>query len=73
MKFFEICIFEICIFEDCDLEDPFLSNKSKNFKNVYVSLQNRPFIKIPPTAKVMENQNFKCIYLGNMILCLQTY
>ena len=31
------------------------------------------FIKLPPTAKVMENQNFKCVYLGTMILCLKTY
>ena len=29
-------------------------------------------LKLPATAKVMANQNFKCVYLGNMILCLQT-
>ena len=27
-------------------------------------------IKLPPIAKVMVIQNFKCIYLRTMILCL---
>ena len=30
-------------------------------------------ITLPPIAKIMENQNFKCINLGTMILRLQTY
>ena len=30
-------------------------------------------IKLPPVAKVMETQNFKCVYLRMMILYLQTY
>ena len=64
---------EICVFEDCDLEDTSLANKPKIFlKNVYISLQNRNYI-LPPIAKVMENQNFERVYLGTMILRLQTY
>ena len=30
-------------------------------------------LKLPPNAKVISNRNFKCVYLGTINFCLQTY
>jgi len=64
---------EICVFEDCDPEDTSLANKPKIFFKIFIFHYKIGLIKLPPIAKLMENQNFECIYLGSMILCLQTY
>ena len=43
------------VFEDCD----------KPNKNLKINLLHYKIglVKLPPIAKVMENQNFKCVYL----------
>ena len=64
---------EICVVEDCDLEDTSLANKQKKLLKMFIFHYKIGLIKLPPTEKVMENQNFKCVYLGTMILCSQTY
>ena len=63
---------EICVFEDCDLEDTSLENKPKKNLKMFLFHYKIGLIKTPPTAKAMETQNLKCVYLGTMILCLQT-
>ena len=62
---------EFFVFEDCDLEDTSLANKPKNILKIFIFHSKIGLIKLIPTAKVMKNQNFKCVYLGTMILCLQ--
>ena len=57
-------------FEDCDLEDASLANKPIKFLKMFMFYYKIGLIKLPPIAKVMDNQNFT---LGTMILCLQTY
>ena len=64
---------KICRFENCDLEDTSIANKPKKCLKMFLVFSKIGFLKLPPIAKVMENQNFKCVSLGTMILCLQTY
>ena len=64
---------EISVFEDCELVDTCLARKPKKVLKMFRIHYNVGLIKLPTTAKVMENQNLKCVYLGTMILCLQTY
>ena len=64
---------EIFVFEDCDLENTSIAHKLKRFFKMYIFHYKIGPRKLPPTAKVMENQNFKCVYLRIMIMCLQTY
>ena len=64
---------EICFFEDCDLADTSLANRQKKIQKKSLFKYKIGLINLPSIAKVMENQNFKCVYLGTMILCLQTY
>ena len=64
---------EICFFDNCDLGDTSLANKPKKCLKMFLFYYKNCLVKLPPIAKVMENQNFKCVYLGTMILWLQTY
>ena len=64
---------EICVFDNCDLEDTSLANKPKKFQKMFLFHYKIGRIKLAPNAKVVENQNFKCVYLRTMILCIQTY
>jgi hypothetical protein len=66
-------IFVNLFFENYDLEDTSLANKPKKCLKMFLFYYKIGLLKLPPIAKVMKNQNFKCVYLGTMILCLQTY
>jgi len=44
-------------------------NPKKILKMYYFQYQ-IGLINLPSITKVMENQNFCCVYLGTMILCL---
>ena len=50
--------------ENCDLQDTSLANKPKTLK-MYLFYYIIGLIKLPPFAIAMENQNIKCVYLGN--------
>jgi len=50
----------------------FIIRIKKYSKNVNVLLLVRPYNYATYNAKIRENRNFKHIYLGNMILSLQT-
>jgi len=64
---------EICFFENYDLEANSLAHKPEKCLKMILFYYKIGLLKLPPIAKVMENQNLKCIFLGTMILCLQTY
>ena len=53
---------EIFVFEDCDLEDTSIAHKPKKILKMFIFHFKIGLIKLPPTSKVMENQNFKCVY-----------
>jgi hypothetical protein len=53
-------------------EDTFFIFNQKNSKNVYFLLQNR-HLKPKTDCKKIENGYFKHVFLGTMILHLQTY
>ena len=59
--------FEINFFEDFNLEDTSFANTPKKFLKKSLLKYKIGLIKLPSIAKVMENQNFKCVYLGTMI------
>ena len=58
---------------DCDLEDTTKANKPPQTIKMLLFYYKIGLIKLHTIAKVTENQKFKCIYLGAMILCLHTY
>ena len=60
-------------FEDCNSEGTSLENIPKKFIKMFLFYNKIGLIKLPSIVKVMENQDFKCIYLVTMILWLQTY
>ena len=49
---------EICVFEDGALDDTALSNKPKEILKMFLFYYKIGLLKLPPIAKVMENQNF---------------
>ena len=51
----------------------FLISLSKRILKMFLFYYKIGLIILTLIAKVMENQNFKCVYLRTMILCLQTY
>ena len=53
---------ESCVFEDCDLEDTSLASKPIQFPKMFLFHYKIGLIKLPHTAKVMENQNFKFVF-----------
>ena len=72
-RFVNVFVGNFFFFENCDLEDTSLANKPKKCLKKILFYCKIGLIKLPPIAKIMEKQNFKCVYLETMILCLQTY
>ena len=50
---------EICFFEDCDLKDTSLSDRPKIIPKMFLFYHKIDLLKLPPIAKVMENQKLQ--------------